>query len=128
MDRRKEDFIRLILDARAELDRVYAGSAPPDEMRRAKSKVFDQTRAGYQELKRKWGGFAGYDRWFAKPLTNAHVASVATYADAVPAFERLFETLGGDLPRFYEEARRLARADAAERARVLDLPVKSAGR
>ena len=128
MDRRKEDFVRLILDARAELDRVYAGPAHADEMRRAKSKVFEETRARYEELKRKWGGFAGYDRWFAKPLTNAHVASVATYADAVPAFERLLGTLGGDLTRFYEEARRLARADETERARVLDLPVKTAGR
>jgi predicted aminopeptidase len=47
------------------------------------------------------------------------VASVATYTERVPGFERLLSESGADLPRFYAAVKRLARADAVERARVL---------
>jgi predicted aminopeptidase len=36
-----------------------------------------------------WGGYAGYDRFFAEPLSNAHLAAIATYNDFVPAFRAL---------------------------------------
>ena len=32
---------------------------------------------------------SGYDDWFEAGLNNAHLASVATYFDCVPGFERL---------------------------------------
>ena len=33
---------------------------------------------------REWGGYAGYDAWFARALNNAHLVAVATYEDCVP--------------------------------------------
>ena len=96
-------------------------------MRRAKAGVLAGVVARYRDLRRAWGGYSGYDRWFAQPLTNAHVASVATYTELVPGFERLLAESGGNLPRFYAAVKRLASADAAERARVLAWKFHQAG-
>jgi predicted aminopeptidase len=68
----------------------------------------------YQGLKTKWGGYAGYDRFFAEPLSNAHLASIATYNDFVPGFRALLKK-DGDLPRFYADVRKLAALDKNER-------------
>ena len=89
-------------------------------MRAAKAAEFDRMRAEYEELKRQWGGYRGYDRWFAQALGNAHLASVATYTQRVPAFEALIAREGGDMERTYVEARRLAGLSAAERNAELD--------
>jgi predicted aminopeptidase len=33
-----------------------------------------------------WGGYSGYDRFFAKPPNNAQLAAVGTYDELVPGF------------------------------------------
>jgi predicted aminopeptidase len=73
-------------------------------------------RAEYGDLKRAWGGFAGYDGWFEQPLNNAQLGSIAIYTRLVPAFERLLAQNGGDLTRFYAEVKRIAEASEPERA------------
>ena len=123
MDRYRAGFTDLVLETRDELDRLYAGAQPGPALRAAKAAAFDRMRARYADLKMKWGGFAGYDRWFAQPLGNAHLASVATYREQVPAFEALLAAAGGRMDRFLDEARRLAGADAATRERVLGAAV-----
>ena len=55
----------------------------------------------------RWGGYSGYDRWFARGQQRV-ARRAAAYNDLVPAFERLFEREGGDFERFYAEVRRLA--------------------
>lgn len=107
MQRRKADFLGLIAETRKQLDDLYAGPDAPDVMRRRKAEAFAGLRERYESLKRQWGGFAGYDRWFAQPLSNAHLASLVTYHEWVPAFGRLLERHGGDLRALYREAQRL---------------------
>ena len=76
-------------------------------------------RAEYAALKAgPWGGYAGYDRWFAE-ANNASFGVLASYTSLVPAFERLFEREGRDFPRFYAEVRRLAALPTAERYAAL---------
>lgn len=118
-DRRRRDFLALLRDARARLEAVYASSADEAHRRRGKQEVFEALRAEYRTLRAAWGGFPGYDRWFAQELGNAHLASVATYTTWVPGFRRLLDAQGGDLPRFYESVRALAKRPAAERAAIL---------
>jgi len=68
----------------------------------------------YQVLKANWGGYAGYDKFFAEPLSNAHLASIATYNDFVPAFRNLLrreKSWNG----FYDAVNRLARLDKEDR-------------
>jgi predicted aminopeptidase len=69
----------------------------------------------YRQLKASWGGFAGYDRWFAGKPNNATLASVSLYTELVPAFQALLQRLGGDLPRFYVAAKELAKLPKEER-------------
>jgi predicted aminopeptidase len=85
-----------------------------------KTEIFAQMQAEYQALKQSWGGFRGYDRWLGPNANNASLASVAVYTHLVPAFQALLERSDGNLPRFYEEARRLAALPQTERHAALD--------
>jgi predicted aminopeptidase len=118
--KRRGEFLGLLKRTRQVLEAIYADQSVDVQAKRLrKQAAFDALRADYASLKTQWGGFAGYDRWFAQPLTNAHFASIATYTELVPGFRRLLEEEGGDLPRFYARVRTLSRASAAERATVL---------
>ena len=66
-----------------------------------------------------WAGFAGYDRWFSRPLGNAHLGSVATYTTWVPVFRQLFEESGEDFARFYVKVAEVAALDRSERQAFL---------
>lgn len=116
--RRHEEFLALLRGAIASLDSLYGGDLPAASKRLEKSRVFGRLKFGYEQLKREWGGYHGYDGWFAPPLNNASLASVATYRDCVPGLEQEL-ALAGSLPAFYARARELARlAPAARHAKV----------
>ena len=119
-DARRRQFLALLQRHRAALEALYASSVSDEAKRTGKQQIFAALRRDYEELKRSWGGFAGYDRFFAQPLTNAHLASVATYNDLVPAFEALLRREGGVLPAFYEAARRIGELPKGERRAALD--------
>ena len=115
LQRFRADFRVLVTDTRAALAVLYAGTATPAEMRRRKAELLAALKTQYQQRKLDWEGFAGYDRWFAQPLGNAHLASVAIYTQQVPAFQALLAQQGGDLPRFYAAVRELAALPKAVR-------------
>ena len=118
-DRRREDFRALTQHARDELERLYGSAAPDDEKRAGKARVLAEMRAAHQRLKAgPWGGFSGYDGWFAR-ANNASLALVAAYNAQVPQFERLFEREGRDWTRFYAEVKRIAALTPAERQAAL---------
>jgi predicted aminopeptidase len=134
---RTEQFTGLVMGAREELARLYgdertkegalkAGRASreesPGELRRRKQRVLDRLREDYRRLKAQWGGDDLYDGWFARPMNNAQINSVATYYHLVPGFERLLALNGGDLEKFYGAAQRLAKEPkAARHARLKEL-------
>jgi len=105
---RRQDFVDLLLKYRDRLDALYKSSVTGDAKRAGKRRLFAELKAEYGELKMSWGGFAGYDRFFAQDLTNAHLASIGAYNVLIPAFDALLAREAGDLPRFYVEVRRLA--------------------
>jgi len=119
---RKRGFVALVRCTRARLDAVYAGTDDEARKRDAKAAAFATMRSDYSALKVRWGGFAGYDFWFAQPLSNAHLASIGTYEDALPALDALLDRVGRDLPLFYAEVRALAKLDRKVRAARLGLP------
>jgi len=114
-DARKEQFAELVSHTRARLREVYSSGAPPERMRAEKLQTLETMRAEYQALKAGWGGYGGYDWWFAQPLNNAQLASVAIYTQLVPGFQALLAREEGDLPRFYADVRELARLPKAQR-------------
>jgi predicted aminopeptidase len=133
---RQTEFVELLLKYRARLDALYASPLPDDtensvgdtpsrshrgpaveeSMRVAKARHFEALRAEYVLLRKQWGGYDGYDLWFAQGINNAHLASVGLYHQYVPAFQKLLASVHGDLPAFYQQARALSRLPAAERA------------
>jgi predicted aminopeptidase len=115
---RKKDFLQLLLASRFELDAVYKSQLDDNRKRGEKARVFRELKERYQVLKEKWGGYAGYDRFFAEPLSNAHLASIATYNDYVPGFRALLAK-EGSFPRFYAAVRTLAELPREERDRRL---------
>ena len=112
---RRQEYIDLFLRRRAELQELYASDMPPEEMRERKRAIFAQLEADMRELERRQGVPSPYKDWLATGLNNAHLASVATYFDCVPGFERLLKAQNGDLTRFYAEARRISKLPRAER-------------
>ncbi len=121
---RREQFLQLAATTRERLMAVYAGSSSDVEKRVEKQRILAELRARYQEVKREWGGYAGYDRWFAQDLNNAKLAGVSTYHRQVPAFMVLFEREGHDFAAFYRAAAVIGRLPPAEReARLRKLAI-----
>jgi len=132
--RRTQQFANLIKTTRERLEALYGDertetgnlravkkqrASPLRQLREQKQRVLTRLRQEYAHLKAQWGGNADYDDWFAEPLNNAQLNSVAAYYDLVPGFESLLNQNGGDLEKFYEAADRLAREPKPERDRWL---------
>lgn len=118
-DARREDFRRLTLDYRGRFEALYASHDSDQAKRAGKIALLAGMRADYAAMKAsRWGGFSGYDGWF-EHANNASLGVLAAYNGLVPDFERLFERVGRDFPRFYAEVKRLAALPKAERRAAL---------
>lgn len=118
-DGRRQDFRALTMQYRDRLDALYRSARPDDEKRAEKTRLMAALRADYEAMKaQRWGGFSGYDAWFAR-ANNASFGVLAAYNELVPGFERLFEREGRDFVRFYAEVRRLAALPKKERRAAL---------
>jgi len=117
---RKRSFLVLLMKYRFLLENNYASSANDDAKLQKKRIIFQQLRDEYQILKSSWGGYTGYDKWFSSPLSNAHLASVATYHDFVPGFRALLAQ-EKSLPRFYDAVRSLTALDQNARHQQLTM-------
>ena len=126
-DSRRREFRALTQKYRERLDAVYKGPEDDAHKRAAKAALMAQMRSEYETLKTTaWGGFSGYDGWFAR-ANNAAFGVLAAYTELVPAFEALFEREGRDFKRFYAEVKRLASLSKAERRIALGVPPSATG-
>ncbi|MDF1527610.1 MAG: aminopeptidase [Sedimenticola sp.] len=111
----ERQFIALLLETRQQLQYLYAQKYASEQMRQRKAQLFDVLRGRYQQLKKSWGGYAGFDSWFNRDLSNAHLASIATYEQWKPAFKQLLAESNGQLPTFYQACRSLGILSEKER-------------
>ena len=119
-DARREDFLALLLAHRSQLAAVYASDLDDAAKRQRKRQVLADLKAAHQRIRaERWGGFAGYDRFFDRELNGAHLAAVGAYNDLVPAFEALLARQGGDLRAFFSQVQQLARLPLPERRAAL---------
>jgi predicted aminopeptidase len=107
--------IALLNRAQGELRAIYASGAAPPLMREQKSAALAALKASYARLKEGWGGYGPFDGWFVHDINNAHLASIATYYNCVPGFERELAAVGGDLNAFYRRVRELAKLNQKQR-------------
>jgi predicted aminopeptidase len=126
--RRKDQFVALVMNAREELRVVYGeeNEATPRTAsklsreqiagrRAAKDAVIARLRSNYASLKTEWGGYAGYDDWFKRPINNARLNTIAAYYTLVPAFNELLARHQGDLQKFYAESKAMAELSKEKR-------------
>jgi predicted aminopeptidase len=118
--RRRRDFLDLVLSFRGKLDALYRSDLPDDRKRLEKRDILAALGGEYQKLKQAWGGYPGYDRWFSERPNNAQLASVAIYTRRVPAFREMLRGQRGDFGRFYRAVKALARLPRARRDAILD--------
>jgi len=105
----REDFRALVLDFRRQLDTLYASDLSAADKLARKSELIAAMGERYRQIKaERWGGYAGYDRWFAQPINNALLASVGVYTGKVPAFRQVLAACGDALPRFYKGVKQIA--------------------
>jgi predicted aminopeptidase len=100
--RRNEALLALLDDSRKRLKALYTAPLSKEsarERKRAEMAALSERLKVYPRL----AGFAP---------NNALLASFSTYTQLVPGFEKLLAEEGGDLPRFYERVRSLAKVGA----------------
>ncbi|GHF62268.1 putative aminopeptidase [Deinococcus metalli] len=119
---RAAGFQTLLLDARHELEALYAQTLPEAEMRPRKAAILTALNSRYAALKANWGGYAGYDDFFARGVNNATLGAVAAYATMVPDFQALLARVGNDIPAFIAAATVCAKRPQPERAACLRGP------
>ncbi len=106
--------IELLRNTRAELSRIYASGDPTPRLLTRKLAAFDGLRDAYSRLTSSWQS-PPFASWFDAPINNAYLASIATYYDCVPGFERELAAVDGNLQRFYQRVFELAKLDRAAR-------------
>ncbi len=107
--------IDLLRSARERLDTLYTSGLEAPAMRNAKLQQVTELSRAYARLTAEWGARPPFAEWFERGVNNAELASVATYYDCVPGFERELAAVDGDLRRFYTRVFELANMDAAVR-------------
>jgi predicted aminopeptidase len=119
----RADFGALVLKTRDALVTLYASALPDAEKLTRKRAILEAMQTEYREIKMtRWGGFAGYDRWFAQDINNAALNSIGLYKALVPAFLALADEHAGNLPAFYAAVAKLAKQPPTERRRLLTTP------
>ena len=117
---RRAQFLDLLLKYRALLQQNYTSDVSNAIKRERKRELLAALQADYAALKQSWGGYVGYDRFFAAALTNAHLAAVGAYNDRVPAFDQLLAENGAEFPAFYAAVKRLAELPKDQRDAALE--------
>ncbi len=115
----RQKFTALVLKYRNQLKVLYESNLATNEKRNRKAAVFNRMQSEFRALKSNHHEMAVYNAWFNRPLNNAQLISVSTYHDWVPAFSKMLSDSNGDLQRFYEKCRQLAKKEPQERHRIL---------
>jgi predicted aminopeptidase len=114
--RRQAESIQVIARRRDQLAALYASGVAPAIMRQRKAQIFAALADELEALDARYGFKSRLVAELeSSPPNNARLASLGTYYDCVPGFERLLESLQHDLPRFYSAVRDLAKLDRDER-------------
>jgi predicted aminopeptidase len=116
----RQKFTNLISKYRRRLEALYQEDLPLNTKQKQKAAIFDQMKTEFTDLKSDDGGMAAYEAWFNYPLNNAQLISVSTYHNWVPAFSGMLAECGGNLEKFYQKCRELAKQKSAERNRILN--------
>jgi predicted aminopeptidase len=111
---RQAESVALVTRYRKELVQLYQAPIPEIDMRERKRAVFQRLVAELRALAARYHGESSLAAELDQRPNNARLASLATYYECVPGFQRLLAQ-HHDLPKFYEAVRALARLTREER-------------
>jgi len=112
---RQEAAMRIVKRHRAQLAALYSSGVAPEAMRQRKQEVFAALVAELRTLDTEYGVHSGLVSDLEEAPNNARLASLATYFDCIPGFERVLAEQQHDLPRFYDAVRELAKLPREQR-------------
>jgi predicted aminopeptidase len=118
--RAEQILVNAFGEARRQLSALYAQPLSAEQKRARKQEILHATGNRVQALERENQTGPVYDGWIAAGLNNAHLASIGTYFDCVPGFQRLLQASGGDLAVFYAAVKHMRRNVGARRALCRD--------
>ena len=116
---RQAEGLGLVARFRHELGLLYQAPIPAGEMRERKHAVFARLVAELRAMAQRYGTESTLAAELDGQPNNARLASLATYFDCVPGFQRVLAAEQHDLPRFYAAVRRLAKLPREERHALL---------
>ncbi len=119
---RQDKFVTLVTNTRDQLKTLYKQPLSNTEKQQQKTIIQTKLREQYASLKKQWGGYSGYDEWFAKDLNNAQLGTVTTYRDHVPALQHLLKKHNGDMTAFYQTCKQLGELSEEDRKVALGKP------
>jgi predicted aminopeptidase len=117
---RRVQFRGMVARYREQLAPLYASALEASAKRARKAEVFAALKRDYRALVESWGESPSRGAWLKDELNNAHLASVATYTELVPAFHALLAQRGGDLRAFYAQVKNVAGTDKTQRLAALE--------
>jgi predicted aminopeptidase len=112
---RQAESLAIVARHRRELEQLYGAPIPTSEMRERKRAVFSRLVTELRELAERYGTESTLAAELDGRPNNARLASLATYYECVPGFQRVLAEQQFDLPRFYEAVRELAGLPREER-------------
>ena len=116
---RQAEGMGLVARFRRELGLLYQSPIPEGEMRARKHAVFARLVTELRAMAERYGTESTLAAELDGRPNNARLASLATYFDCVPGFQRVLAEEQHDLTRFYAAVRRLAKLPREERHALL---------
>jgi predicted aminopeptidase len=117
------EFNQLIRVTRERLNKVYTSGIGEEEMREQKKAIFTNMESEYLTMvDANWDGQNHYRSWFTRELNNAQLALINLYQGGSCAFEKLYESAGGNMLHFQQLAADRAALGKQERAAWLNQP------
>lgn len=100
---RRRHFYHEVSLTRIRLDRLYVSGVSDSEKLKQKKILLKNLQSSFRDLQRRWGTKA-LQSWLDQPLTNAHIASLTTYHEDIPKFQKLLRDSNGNFKTFFERA------------------------
>ncbi len=117
--KQQQIFHQLLQSARNQLDTLYSQPDLSESDRRVmKQQILTRTQERFSQLKDAGNLDTRFDRWMAKGLNNARLASLATYYELLPGFQNLLDK-NSNLPAFYDQVRVLSKQTKEQRQLAL---------
>jgi predicted aminopeptidase len=112
---RQAEGMHVVGRYRAQLEALFRSPLEPAAMRAHKGEIFAALVRELRALDTRYCTQSGLAAELEGKPNNARLASLATYYDCVPGFEKMLADDAHDLPRFYAAARALTKLPRDER-------------